>query len=50
MPQAAIVEISGLQVVVNSAVLQCSGVVRADTVTANAFSVASYTPGAGNVW
>jgi len=30
--------------------LQCSGVVQADTVIANAVSSASYAPGAGNMW
>ncbi len=48
--QAAEIEINGSQVVVNAAMLRCSGVVQADTVIANAVSAASYTPGAGNVW
>ena len=48
--QAAIVEINGSQVVVNAGMLQCSGVLQADTVIANSVAAASYTPGAGNVW
>lgn len=48
--QAAMVEINGSQVVVNAPMVQCSGVLQADTVIANTVAAASYTPGAGNIW
>jgi hypothetical protein len=48
--QAAELEINSSQVVMNAAMLRCSGVLQADTVIANTVSAASYTPGAGNVW
>jgi hypothetical protein len=48
--QAAMVEINGAQVVLNAPMVQCSGVLQADTVIANTVVAASYTPGAGNVW
>lgn len=48
--RASIVEINGSQVLVNAGMVQCSGVLKADTVVANSVAAASYTPGAGNVW
>lgn len=48
--QAAMVEINGSAVVINAGMVQCSGVLKADTLIANTVSAASYTPGAGNVW
>jgi len=48
--QAALVEINGSAVMINAATVQCSGVLKTDTLIANTVSAASYTPGAGNVW
>jgi uncharacterized protein (DUF2345 family) len=48
--QAAMVQIDAGQVTMNAGMVQCSGVVQADTVIANSVIAASYTPGAGNVW
>jgi uncharacterized protein (DUF2345 family) len=48
--KAAMVEINGGQVTLNSAMVQCSGVLKADTVIANTVAASTYTPGAGNVW
>jgi hypothetical protein len=48
--QAARVEINSAQVVLNAPMVQCSGVLQADTLIANTVAAASYTPGAGNVW
>jgi uncharacterized protein (DUF2345 family) len=48
--QAAVVEINGSQVVLNAPMVQCSGVLQADTLIANTVAATSYTPGAGNVW
>jgi hypothetical protein len=48
--QAAVIEINGSEVMINSAMVQCSGVLKADTLIANSVDAASYTPGAGNLW
>jgi hypothetical protein len=48
--QAALIEIESAQVVVNAGMVQCSGVLQADTVIANTVTAATYSPGAGNVW
>jgi uncharacterized protein involved in type VI secretion and phage assembly len=48
--QAAQVEISAGMVTVNAGMSKFSGVVKADTVIANAVISSSYTPGAGNIW
>ncbi len=42
--------ISASMVDMNSAMVQCSGVMKANTVQANTVIGASYTPGAGNIW
>jgi hypothetical protein len=48
--QAPMIEITGSEVMINSAMVQCSGVLKADTLIANSVDAASYTPGAGNLW
>jgi len=48
--QASTVQVNASQVAMNVPMVQCSGVVKADTVIANTVSAATYTPGAGNVW
>jgi hypothetical protein len=48
--QAALVEINGSSVAINAAILQCSGVVKADTLEANTVVASNYTPGAANIW
>lgn len=48
--QSPIVEIDASQLTLNAGIVQCSGVLKADTVLANTVSAAAYTPGAGNVW
>ena len=48
--QAALIEINGSVVQVNAAILQCSGVVKAETLEATNVVASNYTPGAGNVW
>lgn len=48
--KAAVVEISGGQVSLNSALVHCAGILKADTVIANTVAASTYTPGAGNVW
>jgi hypothetical protein len=48
--QAAMIEIEGSVVQINAAMVQCSGVVKADTLEANNVVASNYTPGAGNLW
>jgi flagellar basal body L-ring protein FlgH len=48
--QAAMIEINGSVVQINAAMVQCSGVVKADTIEATNVVASNYTPGAGNVW
>lgn len=48
--QASQVKISAAQVQVDAGLSKFSGVVKADTVIANAVVGTSYTPGAGNIW
>lgn len=48
--QAAKVEVTAGMVDVNAAISKFSGIVKCDTLIANAVVSASYTPGAGNVW
>lgn len=48
--QASQVKISAAQVQVDAGMSKFSGVVKADTVIANAIVGTSYTPGAGNIW
>ena len=48
--QAATVEIAASQVAIQAAMVQCTGVLQADTVIANTVAATTYTPGAGNVW
>ncbi|MDQ1740635.1 MAG: hypothetical protein QOE53_2287 [Pseudonocardiales bacterium] len=48
--QASQVKVSAASVSVNAGMSTFSGVVKADTVIANAVISASYTPGAGNIW
>ena len=48
--QASMIEIDGSIVQINAAMVQCSGVVKADTLQANNVVASNYTPGAGNVW
>ena len=43
-------EIDAGQVTVNSNMVQCSGVLKADTVVTTSVIAAAYTPGAGNLW
>lgn len=38
------------QVLINSSMVKCSGVVQCDTLIANTVSGTTYTPGAGNIW
>jgi hypothetical protein len=47
---ASVVEIDAGELVVNAAASSFSGVVKADTVIANAVAASSYTPGAGNLF
>jgi uncharacterized protein involved in type VI secretion and phage assembly len=47
---ASTAEISAGMLTVNAGMSTFSGVVKADTVIANAVVSASYTPGAGNIW
>lgn len=48
--KAAQIEINGSVVTMNAPTVQCTGVLKADTVLASTVSAATYTPGAGNVW
>ena len=45
--QAAMTEIEGSVVQVNAAMLQCSGIVKADTLEATNVAASNYTPGQG---
>src|SRR5215469_15365346 len=47
--QAAIVEIDGSLVQVNAGMIQCTGVVKCETLEATNVVASNYTPGAGNV-
>ena len=46
---AAVVEIAGTVVTVNSSTAKFSGIVQCDTLIANSVVASSYTPGAGNL-
>lgn len=48
--RASQVEVNAGMLTVNAGMSKFSGVVKADTVIANAVVGASYTPGAGNIW
>jgi hypothetical protein len=48
--QAAMVEIDGSILQINAAMIQCSGVVKCETLEATSVVASNYTPGAGNVW
>jgi uncharacterized protein (DUF2345 family) len=48
--QAALIELDGSVVQINAATVQCSGVVKCDTIEATNVVASNYTPGAGNVW
>lgn len=48
--QAATVEVSAAMVKVDAGMSKFSGVVKCDTLIANAVLSSSYTPGAGNIW
>ena len=48
--QAASVDVSAGMVKVDAAMSKFSGVIKCDTLIANAVVSSSYTPGAGNIW
>lgn len=48
--QAAVIALSGGIVNLDSALVNCDGVVKCDTLVASTVTGASYTPGAGNIW
>ena len=43
------VKIGSSQLIINSPMVKCSGVVQCDTIIANSVVGSSYTPGAGNI-
>jgi len=48
--KAAMIELDGSVVQINAAMVQCSGIVKADTLEATNVVASNYTPGAGNLW
>ena len=48
--QAGVIGLSASLVNVDSGVVNCSGVVKCDSIIANTVVGSSYTPGAGNIW
>jgi len=48
--EAPLVEVSAGMVTVDSAMVNCSGIVQCQTLIATSVVSSSYTPGAGNVW
>lgn len=47
---AATVEEAAATVKLNSPTVQCSGVVKSDSVITNSVVASTYSPGAGNIW